>query len=68
MVWLFMVTLNEAGLCFGEFNSIKLVLLQLRDSLLDLSQWSKACWLLASGQACWLLASGQTSLLYIAVV
>ena len=27
MVWLFMVALNEAGLCFREVNSIKLVLL-----------------------------------------
>jgi len=34
MVWLFIVTLNEAGLCFREVNSIKLVLLLLRESLL----------------------------------
>ena len=27
MVWLFIVTLNEAGLRFREVNSIKLVLL-----------------------------------------
>jgi len=27
MLWLFMITLNEAGLCFREVNSIKLVLL-----------------------------------------
>jgi len=40
MLWLFMITFNEAGLCFREVNSIKLVLLQLSQSMFALSQWS----------------------------